>query len=219
MRRKLLVAVLVWGVAAGLVWRAAAAPSPSRPPQAGYPWPWQPGGVLSPRPHFVAMPFTVRRVADPTLPRGQQALLVPGRQGIAFVGPGARIPVESPEPAVVGQGQADVHVLTVDGRRYLYLRVLTMLATAYNGSVSMNGPWGAVSAWTGQPLRRGDVAVDPAVIPLGTPLYVQGYGPAVADDTGAAISGDRIDLFLPVSSAQVAQYGMRWVKVWVLAHP
>lgn len=219
MRPKWIVAAVVAGAAVGVVWRVAAAPPPATPSVPGYPWPWQPGGILVPRPHFVATPFAVRRVADATLPRGQQALLRPGRQGLTLVGPGGRIPVASPQTAVVGQGQATVHVLTVDGHRYLYLRVLTMLATAYNGSISMNGPWGAVSAWTGQPLHHGDVAVDPAVIPLGTPLYVEGYGPAVADDTGTAIAGDRIDLFLPVSSAEVARFGMRWVRVWVLAHP
>jgi len=208
------------GVAAGLIWMAAvAATPPAARSAAGYPWPWQPGGLFHPRPHFVAQPFAVRRVADPTLPRGQEALLRPGRQGILFVGPGSRFVAERPTPAVVGEGQATVHVLTVGGRHYLYLRVLTMLATAYNQSTYMNGPWGPVSAWTGQPLHRGDVAVDPTVIPLGTPLYVEGYGPATADDTGSAITGDRIDLFLPESSEAVARYGMKWIKVWVLAHP
>jgi 3D (Asp-Asp-Asp) domain-containing protein len=87
-----------------------------------------------------------------------------------------------------------------------------MVATAYNGRESTNGPWGGVSAWTGQPLQPGDVAVDPTVIPLGTALHVQGYGPALVDDTGSAIVGDRIDLFFDEPSAQVARYGVHVVR-------
>jgi len=59
----------------------------------------------------------------------------------------------------------------------------------------MNGRWGAVAAWDGKPLHYGDVAVDPSVIPLGTYLYIDGYGVARAVDTGSAIWGDHVDLF------------------------
>jgi Uncharacterized protein conserved in bacteria len=59
------------------------------------------------------------------------------------------------------------------------------------------------------------VAVDPSVIPLGTKLYVEGYGQAVAGDTGGAIKGLKIDVFLN-NTQQALQWGRRTVKVRVL---
>ena len=45
------------------------------------------------------------------------------------------------------------------------------------------------------------IAVDPNVIPLGSKVYVQGYGEATAADTGGAIKGNKIDVFVPSKSA------------------
>lgn len=59
------------------------------------------------------------------------------------------------------------------------------------------------------------VAVDPNVIPLGTKLYIDGYGYAVAADTGGAIKGQRIDLFFKDNS-DALKWGRRTVKVKVL---
>ncbi len=57
--------------------------------------------------------------------------------------------------------------------------------------------------------------MDPRVIPLGTKLYVEGYGPAVAADTGSAIKGLRIDVWL--NSRELAiKWGRKKVRVWVL---
>lgn len=50
---------------------------------------------------------------------------------------------------------------------------------------------------TGTPVVRGVVAVDPAVIPLGTRMFIPGYGFAIAADTGGGIVGDMIDLGFP----------------------
>jgi len=65
---------------------------------------------------------------------------------------------------------------------------------------------------TGLPVGWGIVAVDPSVIPLGTHMYVPGYGEAVAADTGGAIVGDTIDLWFP-SVAQADQWGRRTVTI------
>lgn len=60
------------------------------------------------------------------------------------------------------------------------------------------------------------VAVDPSVIPLGTKLYVEGYGYAVAADTGGAIKGRKIDLYFNDNS-DALQWGRKTVKVKVLS--
>lgn len=59
------------------------------------------------------------------------------------------------------------------------------------------------------------VAVDPNVIPLGSRVWVEGYGYAVAGDTGGAINGNRIDLFIP-SKSEALNFGSRNVKVKIL---
>lgn len=50
---------------------------------------------------------------------------------------------------------------------------------------------------TGTPVEKGVVAVDPSVIPLGTRMFIPGYGFAIAADTGGGIVGDMIDLGFP----------------------
>ncbi|WP_067727431.1 3D domain-containing protein [Oceanobacillus damuensis] len=59
------------------------------------------------------------------------------------------------------------------------------------------------------------VAVDPNVIPLGTNVYVEGYGYAVAGDTGGAIKGNKIDVHLP-TKAEAYSWGRRTVSITVL---
>lgn len=60
----------------------------------------------------------------------------------------------------------------------------------------------------------GVIAVDPGVIPLGTHVYVEGYGDAIAADTGGAIQGEIIDVFLE-SEEECIQWGRRYVKIYV----
>ncbi|MGM0877663.1 MAG: ubiquitin-like domain-containing protein [Bacillota bacterium] len=59
------------------------------------------------------------------------------------------------------------------------------------------------------------IAVDPSVIPLGTKVYVEGYGYAVAADTGSAIRGHKIDVFLQ-SKAAAYRWGSKKVKIKIL---
>ena len=65
---------------------------------------------------------------------------------------------------------------------------------------------------TGERVRRGIAAVDPDIIPLGTKLYVDGYGEAVAADTGGAIRGNRIDLGFD-NYQEAINWGRRGVMV------
>jgi 3D (Asp-Asp-Asp) domain-containing protein len=82
-------------------------------------------------------------------------------------------------------------------------RQLTVSATAY----SLHG--GTAS---GLPTGPGVVAVDPTVIPLGTRMFIPGYGPGIAADTGTAIKGLRIDLWFPTLS-QAENWGRRTVTI------
>jgi 3D (Asp-Asp-Asp) domain-containing protein len=66
------------------------------------------------------------------------------------------------------------------------------------------------------PLARGIVATDPDVIPMGTRLYVEGYGEAIAADQGSAIQGNRIDLFFD-SRQEAMDWGMKTVQVTILS--
>lgn len=59
------------------------------------------------------------------------------------------------------------------------------------------------------------IAVDPRVIPLGTKVWVEGYGNAIAGDTGGAIKGNKIDIFVPNRSDALA-FGRKQVKIKIL---
>ncbi|MCH1626948.1 G5 and 3D domain-containing protein [Fredinandcohnia quinoae] len=59
------------------------------------------------------------------------------------------------------------------------------------------------------------IAVDPSVIPLGTKVYVEGYGYAIAADKGSSIKGNKIDVFFPEKS-QAYRWGHRKVKIQIL---
>ena len=87
------------------------------------------------------------------------------------------------------------------------LETIILEATAYT--------WTGYRTATGTWPSRGTVAVDPEVIPLGTKLYVEGYGPAVAADTGGDIKGQRVDLYMD-SYEEAIQFGRRQVLVEVL---
>ena len=68
------------------------------------------------------------------------------------------------------------------------------------------------STATGIPVSLGVIAVDPAVIPLGTRMFVPGYGEGVAADTGSAVKGAMIDLWFP-TCARARAWGRRTVTV------
>lgn len=88
-------------------------------------------------------------------------------------------------------------------------------ATAY--TAYCNGCSGITA--TGIDLRSNPnlkvIAVDPSVIPLGSKVWVEGYGYAVAGDTGGAIKGMKIDLFMPTTD-QAFGFGRKQVRIKVL---
>ncbi|WP_076760191.1 G5 and 3D domain-containing protein [Edaphobacillus lindanitolerans] len=88
-------------------------------------------------------------------------------------------------------------------------------ATAY--TASCNGCSGITS--TGINLKANPnakvIAVDPSIIPLGSKVWVEGYGYAVAGDTGGAIKGHKIDVFVS-SQSEAMNFGRKKVKIKVL---
>lgn len=106
-------------------------------------------------------------------------------------------------------------IILKDGRVKKYSRVIEMNTTAYN---IFPGSTGYTAS--GTKARPGAVAVDPRVIPLGTELYIQStdewedYGFAVAEDTGGAIKGNKLDVFY-YDYNTVMNFGRRTTIVYV----
>ena len=67
---------------------------------------------------------------------------------------------------------------------------------------------------SGLPVRKGVVAVDPELIPLGTRLFVPGYGRSIAADVGVAIKGRIIDLWMP-SDEHARKWGRKTVVITI----
>ncbi|WP_133964033.1 cell wall-binding protein EntB [Bacillus sp. BH32] len=99
-------------------------------------------------------------------------------------------------------------------------RELTVVATAYTADPSENGTYGGrVLTAMGHDLTENPnmriIAVDPKVIPLGSKVWVEGYGEAIAGDTGSAIKGNRIDVLMG-SKSKAMNWGRQTVKVKIL---
>lgn len=116
--------------------------------------------------------------------------------------------------------------LTVDGivgyETYQYLtragseasragKTLTVLASAYTAYDDGTSGY----TYRGNKVCKGIVAVDPSVIPLGTRLYIPGYGYAIADDIGGAIKGNKIDLAFE-SRSEALQFGVQRITIYIL---
>lgn len=131
--------------------------------------------------------------------------------------------ITEPINEIMERGTKDILVTSRGSVRYK--KAIVMTATAYDLSYESckklpGDKYYGITA-SGTKARPGVVAVDPKVIPLGTRLYIQSldgskdYGFAVAEDTGGAIKGNRIDLFFE-NSQDVAKFGKRKVKVYIL---
>lgn len=95
-----------------------------------------------------------------------------------------------------------------------YKKTLSMEATAYSG--------GTLTAMGLKPVRDpggiSTIAVDPSVIPLGSKVYIPGYGYAIASDTGGVIKGNIIDLYMN-SHDECTSWGRRQVTLHIVAYP
>lgn len=92
-------------------------------------------------------------------------------------------------------------------------RLMNMVATAYCPKGCCGSSYGRTA--TGRKAEYGVIAVDPRVIPLGTTLYIDRYGFAIAADTGRKIKGLRIDLCFP-THREASRFGRKTVKVLLL---
>lgn len=121
----------------------------------------------------------------------------------------SRETVTDPVNTIIEKGTASM-VSTPVGD-YKYSKSLSVVATGYT---QYDEGCNSITA-TGASAVRGVIAVDPSVIPLGTKLYIPGYGIATAEDTGGAIDGNRIDLCYN-SVDEAFAWGRRTVTVYIL---
>lgn len=118
-------------------------------------------------------------------------------------------------PALPGGAAGGLGGPPPDGARVV--RTLRVYATWYNAASagrSPSDPSYGITA-TGVRVTYGVIAVDPNVIPLGTKLYVPGYGYGVAADTGGAVIGHVIDLGYP--DGVTPGFTPGWVDIYILA--
>jgi 3D (Asp-Asp-Asp) domain-containing protein len=131
---------------------------------------------------------------------------------------------EDPVDEIIEVGTKEREVATSRGG-LRFSNEMEMVATAYDLSFESTGknpgdPYYGITA-SGAKAQPGTVAVDPSVIPLGTKLYIAStdgspdYGFATALDTGSAIKGYRIDLFME-DNQDAMNFGIKQVKVYIL---
>ena len=126
---------------------------------------------------------------------------------------------------VIERGTIPVKTIQGTGETFLYSKMIVMEATAYTldpaecGGKEPGDPGYGITR-SGLPAERGLIAVDPDVIPLFTKVYVEtadgtwiDYGMAVAADTGSAIIGNRIDLYME-DKDEALRWGRRPVRVY-----
>jgi uncharacterized protein YabE (DUF348 family) len=166
------------------------------------------------------LPVPMERTDDPNMERGRSRVVRTGAPGeaqrlvkVTFVDgrQTGRVLLKdevlrSPVSKLVAYGT--VSEASRGGETFRFRAAMDVVSTAYSFE---NGRYTA----TGQLVRFGVVAVDPRVIPLGTRLYVEGYGYGIAADKGSAIKGNRIDVFLE-SSQDAHRWGRRQTRVYIL---
>lgn len=180
------------------------------------------------------LPYQTIQNRTGAVPQGRQHLRVTGEEGlevittsVVYVGGVENIReyvgtevVREPVNAILDIGTAWLGSLTnVNSPDFHYYRRVRMEATAYTAYYGCTGkhpddPWFGITA-SGRRVQHGIVAVDRNVIPLGTRLYVENYGFAIAADVGSAIRGYKIDLYM-YTIEEALCFGRRNIYVWIL---
>ena len=129
-------------------------------------------------------------------------------------------PEQVNEPADGSEPDRTELTVDIEGETYDFIAEFDMSASAYtaasSGKSASSKSYGITA--TGMLAERGVVAVDPSFIPLGSKLYIVGYGFAVAADTGPSIKGNKIDLYYE-TLAEAIQFGRQTVRVYLLSIP
>lgn len=170
-----------------------------------------------------AVPYEVKYVFDRDMRAGTVKKVRPGTEGkvvrtYAEVSLSDRAverrvikeEVKDASPAVFLMGKPNSRA--VSRGTYTRAKVLQMESTAYIPSAGFKKP--TYRTRTGTRAEYGVIAVDPKVIPLGTLMYIEGYGFGIAEDTGGRIKGNIIDVCLP-TRAEALKWGRRTVTVHV----
>lgn len=175
----------------------------------------------------VAVPYSQKKIEDSHLEAGLSRVVNPGAPGLKEVKyavtyldgklASKRVisekVIRQPVDRVVAMGT--LTTLSRGGQTIRFTRALEVVATAYTPGPESNGIYADGYTATGIRATYGVVAVDPKVIPLRSRLYVEGYGFAIAADTGGAIKGNRIDVCFDTVS-EALKWGRRKVKVYIL---
>jgi len=185
-----------------------------------------------------AIPFRVVSRANNSLDQGKERTIKEGKEGTreklfrVVLEDGKEATREllkdavvfNPVDQIIEYGTVLNHK-TSRGDVLRYRKILDMKSTAYTSSFEDTGknpghPQFGIT-YTGVKARKGIIAVDPKVIPLGTRVYVElpggatDYGYAVAADIGSAVKGKLIDVYLD-DSEQATKWGVKRVKVYIL---
>lgn len=186
----------------------------------------------------IPVPFKVEKRANKRMDEGKEKVVKEGKEGVrekqykVVYENGIMIAkdlildaiVSNPVNKLIEYGTI-ANFTTSRGETVRYKKVLDMKATAYTASFKDTGkhpdhPQFGITR-TGIKAKKGVIAVDPKVIPLGTRVYVQGvgkvptYGFAIAADTGGAVKGNKIDLYFD-DQKTVDAWGVKKVKVYIL---
>ena len=176
------------------------------------------------------IPYGSKEWAEPTLEKGKTKIVQRGQLGLqekvyeVTYENGQEVDrellvtrvVREPKDEIIGIGTREPSKAVITARGPVqYKEVKEMIATAYYPGPESTGEWADGFTATGIKAGFGIAAVDPEVIPLGTRLYVPGYGHALAADVGGAIKGNRIDLCFETYNEAI-QFGRRTVKVYIL---
>lgn len=166
-----------------------------------------------------SIPYGIETTVDDTLERGLSKTIKSGKNGVMLntikivYHNGEEVKrevvnsekLQEPQNKVIAMGT--INSVSRGGEALDFREARYMQATAYT--------YTGYRTATGKRPAVGLVAVDPSVIPLGTRLYIEGYGYAQAADTGGAIKGDKLDLFME-DRAQCLNWGRRMTKIYIL---
>ena len=116
--------------------------------------------------------------------------------------------ITAAKPTIILKGNGGSRGMTVK-------KSIQVVATAYEPGPTSCGKYANGYTATGMKAGKGVIAVDPKVIPLGTKVYVEGYGMAVAADVGGATKGNKIDVCMD-TVAECKQWGRKTVTLHIL---